>query len=111
MLWLLYPFLIAFVIVVTANHFLFDAFLGAVTAGVSAYGAMWLARARPNGVALLRRLSARPDGERIEQPSAMPPPRQRPPDTHARSAPTARGRTARARPSARASGASSYATG
>src|SRR6202453_4669260 len=38
-LWLLYPFVIAFVIVVTANHFLFDAFLGAVTAGVSAYGA------------------------------------------------------------------------
>jgi hypothetical protein len=47
-LWLLYPFVIAFVIVVTANHFLFDAFLGAVTAGVSAYGARWLARARPN---------------------------------------------------------------
>src|SRR5665213_587410 len=37
--WLLYPFLMAFVIVVTANHFIFDAFLGAVTAGVSAYGA------------------------------------------------------------------------
>ena len=38
----------AFVIVVTANHFIFDAMLGAVTAGVSAYGALWLARARPN---------------------------------------------------------------
>lgn len=47
-LWLLYPFLMAFVIVVTANHFLFDAFLGAVTAGISAYAASWLARARPN---------------------------------------------------------------
>jgi hypothetical protein len=47
-LWLLYPFLMAFVIVVTANHFIFDAFLGAVTAGASAYGASWLARARPN---------------------------------------------------------------
>jgi hypothetical protein len=47
-LWLLYPFLMAFVIVVTANHFIFDAFLGALTAGVSAYGASWLARARPN---------------------------------------------------------------
>ncbi len=46
-LWLLYPFLMAFVIVVTANHFLFDAFLGALTAGASAYGATWLARARP----------------------------------------------------------------
>jgi membrane-associated phospholipid phosphatase len=47
-LWLFYPFLMAFVIVVTANHFLFDAFLGAVTAGVSAYGALWLARLRPH---------------------------------------------------------------
>jgi len=47
-LWLLYPLLIAFVIVVTANHFIFDALLGALTAGVSAYGASWLARARPH---------------------------------------------------------------
>jgi len=46
-LWLLYPFLMAFVIVVTANHFIFDALLGALTAGASAYGATWLARARP----------------------------------------------------------------
>jgi hypothetical protein len=47
-LWFLYPFLMAFVIVVTANHFIFDAFLGALTAGASAYGASWLARARPH---------------------------------------------------------------
>jgi membrane-associated phospholipid phosphatase len=47
-LWFVYPFLIAFVIVVTANHFIFDAFLGALTAGASAYGASWLARARPH---------------------------------------------------------------
>ena len=46
--WLLYPFLMAFVIVVTANHFIVDALLGALTAGASAYGASWLARARPN---------------------------------------------------------------
>jgi membrane-associated phospholipid phosphatase len=46
-LWLLYPLLMAFVIVVTANHFIFDAILGALTAGASAYGATWLARARP----------------------------------------------------------------
>jgi hypothetical protein len=45
--WFLYPFLMAFVIVATANHFIFDALLGAMTAGVSAYGARWLARARP----------------------------------------------------------------
>jgi hypothetical protein len=47
-LWIFYPFLMAFVIIVTANHFIFDAFLGAVTAGLSAYGASWLARARPS---------------------------------------------------------------
>src|SRR5271154_2649584 len=47
-LWLLYPFLMAFVIVATANHFIVDAMLGAVTAALSAYGARWLARARPN---------------------------------------------------------------
>jgi PAP2 superfamily len=46
-LWLGYPFLMAFVIVATANHFIFDALLGALTAGLSAYGARWLARARP----------------------------------------------------------------
>ena len=46
-LWLLYPFLMTFVIVVTANHFILDALLGALTAGASAYGATWLARARP----------------------------------------------------------------
>ncbi len=45
--WFLYPFLMTFVIVVTANHFLVDAILGAMTAGASAYGATWLARARP----------------------------------------------------------------
>jgi len=48
LLWVLYPFMMVFVIVVTANHFIFDAFLGALTAGMSAYGAGWLARARPN---------------------------------------------------------------
>src|SRR5580700_11211890 len=46
-LWLLYPLLMAFVIIATANHFVIDALLGAVTAAVSAYGALWLARARP----------------------------------------------------------------
>ena len=47
LLWMLYPFLVAFVIVVTANHFVVDALLGALTAGASACGASWLARARP----------------------------------------------------------------
>jgi hypothetical protein len=46
-LWLCYPFLITFVIVVTANHFIVDALLGALTAGVAAAGARGLARVRP----------------------------------------------------------------
>jgi hypothetical protein len=46
-LWRLYPLLIAFVIVATANHFVLDAVLGALTAGVSAIGARRLARMRP----------------------------------------------------------------
>jgi hypothetical protein len=46
-MWMLYPFLMAFVIIVTANHFIVDAILGALTAGTSAYAATWMARARP----------------------------------------------------------------
>jgi hypothetical protein len=46
-LWIVYPFVMTFVIVVTANHFILDALLGALTAGAAAYGASWLARARP----------------------------------------------------------------
>jgi PAP2 superfamily len=46
--WALYPLLITFVIVATANHFLADAILGAMTAGLSAYAAGWLARTRPH---------------------------------------------------------------
>jgi PAP2 superfamily len=45
--WALYPFLIAFVIVATANHFIFDALLGALTAGISALAAHRLARFGP----------------------------------------------------------------
>jgi hypothetical protein len=45
--WATYPLIVTFVIVATANHFLADAFLGAVTAGLGALAACWLARARP----------------------------------------------------------------
>ena len=46
--WGLYPPLVAFVIVVTANHFLTDAFLGACTAALSAWAAAAMARVRPS---------------------------------------------------------------
>jgi hypothetical protein len=46
-LWRLYPLLIAFVIVATANHFILDALLGAITAGASALAARRLGALRP----------------------------------------------------------------
>jgi hypothetical protein len=46
--WRLYPLLVAFVVVATANHWWLDAFLGAATAAVAAVTAQALfARARP----------------------------------------------------------------
>lgn len=47
-LWVVYPFLMTFVIVVTANHFILDAVLGALAAAIAAYGASCLARVRPS---------------------------------------------------------------
>ena len=46
--WALYPPLVSFVIVVTANHFLADAFLGACTAALAAWAAAAMARVRPS---------------------------------------------------------------
>ena len=46
-LWLLYPLLVTFVVVATANHWWFDAFAGALTAGVAALAATLFARWRP----------------------------------------------------------------
>jgi len=48
-LWLVYPALVTFVVVATANHWWFDAVLGGATAAVSALAAQaLLARARPD---------------------------------------------------------------
>ncbi len=47
-LWALYPAVVTFVVVVTANHFWLDAALGALVAAISAWGASYaLGRARP----------------------------------------------------------------
>jgi hypothetical protein len=46
--WCLYPLLVVFVIVVTANHFIADAVLGACAAGIGALVARAMARARPH---------------------------------------------------------------
>jgi hypothetical protein len=45
--WMLWPAWITFVTVITANHFLLDAVLGLLTAGVAAIVARRLARIRP----------------------------------------------------------------
>jgi len=45
--WTVYPLLVLFVIVTTANHFLLDAVLGACTALIAAYAARCMGRARP----------------------------------------------------------------
>jgi membrane-associated phospholipid phosphatase len=48
MLWYLYPVLVTFAVVATANHYFIDVFLGALTAGLSVLMAhRLLARARP----------------------------------------------------------------
>jgi hypothetical protein len=46
-LWIGYPALVSFVVVATANHWWIDAFLGAVTAAISACCALAFAQARP----------------------------------------------------------------
>ena len=46
-LWLLYPGLVSFVVVATANHWWFDAFTGALTAAAAAGVAVVFARWRP----------------------------------------------------------------
>jgi membrane-associated phospholipid phosphatase len=46
-LWGIYPLVMFWCVVVTANHWWLDAAFGAATAALSAYAALWLARARP----------------------------------------------------------------
>jgi hypothetical protein len=47
-LWFAWPFVLTFVVVATGNHFVADAVAGALVAGVAAYSAELLARARPH---------------------------------------------------------------
>ena len=46
-LWCVYPLFVFFVVMVTGNHFWLDAVIGWMVAGLAAFGAMQLARARP----------------------------------------------------------------
>ncbi len=51
--WFVYPLLVVFVIVVTANHFIADAVLGACAAGIGALVARAMGRTRPHVWAFL----------------------------------------------------------
>jgi membrane-associated phospholipid phosphatase len=55
--WLVYPALVCFVVVATANHWWMDAFLGAATAAVSMWGARRMAEWRPQAWAFRARLA------------------------------------------------------
>jgi membrane-associated phospholipid phosphatase len=58
-LWCVYPVLVTFVVIATANHFWFDAVTGALVAAVSAVTAhALLARARPHAWSFRRPLGA-----------------------------------------------------
>ena len=46
--WAVYPLIITWVVIVTANHFWLDAAMGAVVAALSAYTSAALAKARPD---------------------------------------------------------------
>jgi membrane-associated phospholipid phosphatase len=46
-LWLVYPLIVTFVVIATANHWWFDAFTGALVAAVAGVAAVGFARIRP----------------------------------------------------------------
>ena len=87
--WGLYPLLVTFVVVVTANHFWLDAALGALVAAVVGLGRLLRAGARPaRGVGVAHRAAAK-RSRRARMASA---PRERPRDAGARRASCARNR-------------------
>lgn len=47
LVWLVYPFFVAFVVIATGNHWVFDVVLGAAAAALAALVALLLARSRP----------------------------------------------------------------
>ncbi len=94
-LWMLYPFLMAFVIVVTANHFIIDAFLGALTARRVRVRRELAGACATAGVALLDRLDPAVERERLERSSGMAPPGSTPRHAGARRSSYRAGRDAR----------------
>jgi hypothetical protein len=72
--WAIYPLIVVFVIVVTANHFIADAVLGAVAAGLGAVAARAMARTRPNAWSFepLHRADATVQPARTAEATAAP---------------------------------------
>ena len=68
--WAVYPLLVVFVIVTTANHFLADAVLGALTAGLAYTAAQGLSRLHPEGWSWL----GEPQGAPRDHPALVPVP-------------------------------------
>jgi len=67
--WAFYPLLVCFVIVATANHWIADAVLGALAAGLAAYAAILLGRVRPAVWAFGSAVPAEPVGGAVPQPA------------------------------------------
>ena len=70
--WALWPLLVTFVTVITANHFLIDTVLGLATAGVAAAVAWRLARVRPHVWGFARRPAFTPQRAMTPQPALTP---------------------------------------
>jgi len=68
--WSLYPLVVVFVIVSTANHFILDAVLGAATAGIGFLAAKLIARLRPDVWCF--RPPGRPGGSPLDPTPATP---------------------------------------
>ena len=86
-LWLVYPVLVTFVVVATANHWWFDAFTGALVAAVAALAAVGFARIRPAAWAWMPAAPAAAARQaRLAFPGvhALPAARTRAPDVGAR---------------------------
>ena len=73
-LWALWPLLITFVTVITANHFLIDTVLGLATAGVAAAVAWRLAQIRPRVWAFAHKPSLAPPPAFAPEPTFAPQP-------------------------------------
>lgn len=72
--WSIYPLIVTFVIVATANHFIADAILGACTAGLGYLFACGMARLRPGVWHFTRTRPGEAEAQSDAEPLALPAP-------------------------------------